>query len=108
MGLALFDAYKFITFSWLSIVEYLLRILEIFVYTTIGAQTIQFWNLYEEDNDIRRRRRRRQAEELYGKNDMLMDVSTAGAIALLIAVVIAGFGAAIGISEEKTWHIMSW
>jgi hypothetical protein len=40
--------------------------------------------------------------------DLLIDISTAGAIALLIAVVLAGFGAAIGISEEKTWRIMSW
>ena len=42
------------------------------------------------------------------KPDFLIDISTAGAIALLIAVVLAGFGAAIGISEEKTWRIMSW
>jgi len=110
--LALFDAYKFLTLSWVSIVAYLSRILEIFVYTTIGAQTVQFWNMYIEDpntdsnilfhNDVIGNRR-------YAKDkDILADVSTAILQGLLIAVVLAGFGAAIGISEENAWHIMSW
>ena len=69
--LALFDVYKFLTFSWLSLVEYLLRILEIFIYTVIGAQTIQFWNMYNNDNnngaanaERRNIRRRRDLDDL--------------------------------------------
>ena len=70
VGLALFDVYKFLTFSWLSIVEYLLRILEIFIYTVIGAQTIQFWNMYNGNNsgavnaERRNIRRRRDLDDL--------------------------------------------
>jgi len=130
--LALFDAYKFLTLSWVSIISYLSRILEIFVYTTIGAQTVQFWNMYIEDSSSSSSSpsalssssttrhhntffHNQNDQEILGNHrryihekDILADVSIAILQGLLIAVVLAGFGAAIGISEENTWHIMSW
>lgn len=126
--LALFDAYNFLTLSWLSIVEYLTRLLQIFIYTTIGAQTIQFWSMYSKSSSPspaaviagsmsgisggseRGSAGRRRGGLLNGdeNEDFFADISTAVLQALLIAVVLAGFGAAVGISEEKAWRIMNW
>jgi len=88
-GLALVDVYEYITFSWLTILIYLLRIFAILVYTIIGVQCIQLWNMYE-DNDKK-----------FSK-----DVFYSGILVLMFSVVVIGFIVGIVISEENAWRII--
>jgi hypothetical protein len=96
IGLALFDVYSFVTVSWETLLDFVLRIFEIFVYTVIGVQSIQFWDLYAESSSTGRRR------------DETKDWLHAVALALLELVVLAGFVYAVYIAEEKAWRIMYW
>lgn len=91
IGLALVDVYSYVTFSWLSVLEYFFRIVEIFVYTVIAVQCIQLWNLYE-----------------YRPSNYSKDVCFAILLVILFLVVVVGFVAAIYIAEEKAWRVMYW
>ena len=92
IGLALVDTYAYLTFSWLSVVEYVFRLLEIFVYTVIAFQCIQLWDLYAD-----------KAEESWG-TDVLLTVL----LSLLFVGVVVGFVVAISISAENAWRILYW
>ena len=89
IGLALVDVYEYITFSWLTILIYLLRIFAILVYTIIGVQCIQLWHMYEEN------------DKKYSK-----DIFYAGILVLMFSVVVIGFIVAIVISEENAWRVI--
>ena len=89
LGLALVDVYEYITFSWLTILIYLLRVFAILVYTIIGVQCIQLWHMYE-DSDKK----------------FTKDVVYASALVLLFLVVVIGFIVGIVISEENAWRII--
>lgn len=89
IGLALLDVYNYVTFSWISILDYFLRLVEIFVYTVIAVQSLQFWNLYDKS-----------------KSQFYLDLYFAIALSLLFLVVMLGFIVAIVISEDSAWRIM--
>mmetsp|Transcript_24137 Transcript_24137/g.21953 ORF Transcript_24137/g.21953 Transcript_24137/m.21953 type:complete len:274 (+) Transcript_24137:32-853(+) len=90
IGLALVNVYTYLTFSWISIVEYSLRLLEIFIYAIIGFQSLQFWNFY-------------RPKEKFAK-----DLHYAIILAILYSGVIVGFITAIVISSQNAWKILSW
>jgi hypothetical protein len=89
IGLALLDAYSYLTLSWISIVEYALRIFEIFIYTVIAVQCIQLWNIYE------------TPKQYYSR-----DVTFSVALTVIYTGIVVGFVAAIVISEENAWRIL--
>ena len=97
IGLTLFDVYTFVSFSWETLLEFILRIFQIIIYTIIGVQSIQFWDMYVEEANTR----------VYAK-DNTKDYVLCTILALMIAIVFGGFMFAIGISEEKAWRIMYW
>lgn len=92
IGLALVDTYAYLTFSWLTIITYTFRLLEILVYSVIAVQCIQLWDLYAD-----------HADDSFGT-----DVAFASALAVLFAGVIIGFLVAISISAENAWRILYW
>ena len=92
VGLALVDTYAYLTFSWLTVISYVFRLLEIFVYTVIAFQCVQLWDLYED-----------KADEQYGT-----DVAFTVLLSVLFAGVIVGFVVAISISVENAWRILYW
>jgi len=97
IGLTLFDVYTFVSFSWATIAEFVLRIFEIIVYTIIGVQSIQFWDMYVEEANTR----------VFAK-DNTKDVVLCIILTLMIVIVFSGFIFAISISEENSWRIMYW
>jgi len=92
IGLALVDTYAYLTFSWLTVVSYVFRLLEIFVYTVIAFQCVQLWDMYGD-----------KAEEHSG-TDILFTVI----LAILFAGVVTAFVVAISISVENAWRILYW
>ncbi len=106
IGLTLFDVYSFVTFSWATLLEFILRVMEIFVYTIVGVQSIQFWDMYADNpdgNDFFGGGFNRD----YNRNNKL-DVRLAVTLIFLQLVVIGGFVYAVTISEAKAWRIMFW
>ncbi len=102
IGLTLFDVYTFVTLSWETVLEFVLRIFEIFVYTVIGVQSIQFWDMYNGGLDC-----------LGGRNNSLTrdsskDTVYAVVMSILIAAVLGGFVYAVLVSEQQAWRIMYW
>ncbi len=96
IGLALFDVYSFVTLSWQTLLDLLLRVFEICVYTVIGVQSIQFWDMYTDSSSSG------------GRRDDTKDWLHASALILLELVVLGGFAYAVVISEQKAWRIMYW
>lgn len=92
IGLALVDAYAYLTFSWLTVLLYVFRLLEIFVYSVIAFQCIQLWDLYAD-----------KAGDSY-KSDVIFTIT----LAVLFTGVMVGFVTAIVISEENAWRILYW
>jgi hypothetical protein len=89
LGLALVDVYNFLSFSWLSVLEYLLRIFEIFIYTIIAIQCVQLWNMYET-----------------AKEQNWKDAYFAVFLSILYVGIVIGFIVAIVISEENAWRVL--
>lgn len=92
IGLALVDTYAYLTFSWLTVITYVFRLLEIFVYSVIAFQCIQLWDLYSDRGD-----------EQQGT-----DLAYAVALGTLYVGVVVGFVVAIAISAENAWRILYW
>lgn len=92
IGLALVDAYAYLTFSWLTVLVYVLRLLEIFVYSVIAYQCIQLWDLYAD-----------KAGETY-ESDLIYTLTLT---TLFIGVAVA-FIVAMVISSENAWRIFSF
>lgn len=91
IGLALFDVYEYFTSSWIFIVSYVFRLIQIFVYTVIVMQCMQLWNMYEQS-----------------KVKQCLDVGLSIMLVLLLLAIITGFLVAIIIAEDKAWRIMFW
>lgn len=91
IGLALIDVYEYLTFDWVTVLEYFFRIIEIFVYTVIAVQCTQMWNIYETDDKKFTR-------------DIIFCVS----LSVLFLVIVIGFILAVVISEEHAWRIFFW
>jgi hypothetical protein len=89
IGLALVDVYSYVTFSWLSILVYFFRLVEIFIYSVIAIQSLAFWNMYDKS-----------------RFKLQPDIYFAISLFLLFAVVACGFVVAIIISEDNAWRIM--
>jgi len=90
-GLALVDAYAFLTYSWLTVLVYVFRLLEIFVYAVIAIQCIQLWDLYDTD----------KKDEAYN-SDLLYTIL----LSTLFSGVVVGFLVVISLSEENAWRIV--
>lgn len=89
-GLALFDVYYF-SYTWLSWLTYVLRLLAILVYFIICLNVSTFWNVYE------------HAES---RGDCA-DVSFTLTQSLMLLVIAGGLGYAIFfISEENAWQVL--
>jgi len=93
IGLALFDVYEYLTFSWITTIEYTFRIVLIIVYTIIAVQCIQLWNLYDDDKSAK-------------PPNFCHDVMFAIVLGSLFIGIFIGFAVAIYISEESAWRIM--
>ena len=89
IGLALVDAYSFLTVSWLSIMGYALRLYGIFIYTVVAIQCISLWDAYK-----------------YRKNTYIADTLWVTLLALIYIGVICSFLLVIIISEENAWRII--
>lgn len=87
-GLALFDVYAFLTWSWITLLDYLLRIFEIFIYAVIAVHALEFWTMYEMSP--------------VDQQDILLAVI----LGILYGGVVLCFIVAISVSEEDSWRIM--
>lgn len=92
IGLALVDVYSYLTLSWLSLVDYFLRLIEIFVYIVIAVQCVAFWNIYPYS-------RPRHTKK---------DYTLASILGIMFAVIIIAFVVAFFVSEDHSWSIFSW
>jgi hypothetical protein len=89
-GLVIFDVFYF-SYTWLTIVTYVLRLLAVLVYLMIVMHVAEFWKSYE-DSDAR---------------GSALDISLTLVQVLLLAVVLAGFGYAVFyISEKDAWQVL--
>jgi hypothetical protein len=97
VALTLFDLYT--DYSYITVLDgfvFAMRILQIFVYTVIGAQCTQFWDMYA------------NIPILTGKKGKLRD-SMLASIEIIIGILILGsFIFVIVITEEEAWKLMSW
>jgi hypothetical protein len=91
IGLLLFDVYQFLTLSWETVAEFILRIFQIFIYTVVGAQTLQFWNMYTD-----------------GYTRTNKDALLATCEIFFISLVVWGFVYALVVSQQNAWKIMYW
>ena len=89
VGLALIDAYSYLTFSWVSVVSYSLRLFGIVIYTIVAVQCIGLWGLYKTKESYR-----------------CQDTFLAAALSVIYAGVAAGFIVVVVISEENAWRIL--
>ena len=89
IGLALIDAYSYLTFSWLSIVCYCLRLFGIVIYTIVAVQCLGLWDMYT-------------TKEAYRCKDTTLSV----VLSVIYIGVVAGFILVIVISEENAWRIL--
>jgi len=88
IGLTLIDVYQYVTFDWITILEFVFRVVEIFVYTVIAVQCTQMWSMYETD-----------------EKKVTRDIVFTVILSLLFLVVVVGFIVAVVISEDNAWRI---
>ena len=87
--LCLLDVYSYVTFSWLSIVTYGLRIFGIIIYTIVALQCLSLWDAYE-----------------HTKNSYHSDVLYATILGIIYLGVVIGFSMVIITSEENAWRLI--
>lgn len=93
IGLIFFDLLDHVTYTWESVLEVILRILEILIYAFIGVQLIHFWDMYSEAKS-----------ETSRSQDTWYSVW----LCVLLTFVLAGFIFTISVSESDAWRIMYW
>ena len=89
IGLALIDAYSYLTFNWISIVSYSLRLFGIIIYTIVAVQCLSLWDMYTTKDANR-----------------CQDDTLATILSIIYLGVVAGFIYVIVISEENAWRIL--
>ena len=97
IGLTLFDLitdYKYIDATDATI--FALRVLQVFVYTVIGAQCTQFWNMYVNHASF------------VGRKGKIRDSCLASIEAVLALIVVANFVYVIAVTEENAWRLVYW
>lgn len=87
--LCLIDVYNYITFSWISVVTYTLRIFGIAIYSIVAVQCMSLWDTYT-----------------YKKASHCMDIMYATFLGLIYLGVIIGFLIVIFTSEKNAWKIL--
>lgn len=87
--LCLIDVYNYMTFSWISVVTYTLRIFGIAIYSIVAIQCMSLWDTYT-----------------YTKASHCMDVIYATILGLIYLGVIIGFLVVIIASEKNAWKIL--
>ena len=88
-ALEMFDFMSYLTYSWITFIEYILRVLEIIVFSIVASQSLQFWNMYRP------------------KEKKSIDITYAIILSILYIGTIVGFLVAIFISQKYDWKIMS-
>ncbi len=73
-----------------------LRILEIFVFTVIGAQCTQFWNMYMNSHLV------------IGTKGALRDTCLAAIEGIIALLILTNFIYVIVVTEESAWQLLIW
>jgi hypothetical protein len=89
IGLCLIDARMFMTFQWLTIMSYILRIFAIFIYGMVAVQCISLWNSYTSRKDT-----------------ICIDIALASFLVLIYSGIIVGFVMVIVKSEQNAWRVI--
>lgn len=100
--LALFDVYDFLTLSWMTVMTFIIRIIQIFVYTVIGVQLIPFWDLYDPNRSLLATMSSRSDDR------ELKDWHLAVIIGFLMGIVLFCLLYVIVFSEAKAWKLLYW
>lgn len=95
VALTLFDVYTDYEYiSWYDFFDFALRILEIFVYTVIGAQCTSFWDLYTSESSQPT------------KKAKLRDYTLAAFAAIIALVILLNFIVVIAVTEDNAWRLL--
>lgn len=89
IGLAVFDVYNYFTVSFISAIEYSLRLIEIIVFSIICFQVFGLWSIYSKS-----------------KASMKEDICYTCILCVLLAIIAAGFLVAVIISEDEAWRVV--
>jgi hypothetical protein len=100
--LTLFDVYEFLTLSAVTVINLIIRVVQIFVYTVIGVQLIPFWNLYDPNRSLLAN----MSSQSIIRN--WKDWHLAALIGFLLGVVLFCLLYTIIFSEEKAWKLLYW
>ena len=87
--LCFLDVYNYVTFSWLSVVGYSLRIFGIVIYTVVALQCLTMWDTF-----------------IPHRNTYYTDVAFATILIIIYAGVTIGFIIVIVESEENAWRLI--
>jgi hypothetical protein len=98
IGLALFDAYKYITALWITLFDYIIRIFQIFIYIVIAVNLIEFWNFYGQTE---------ASKELIQQNNCL-DIFLTLLLIILFCGIYIGFIIVVEYAEDDAWRILLW
>jgi hypothetical protein len=97
VGITLFDIAT--DYGYISVSDGLifsLRLLEIFVFTVIGAQCAQFWNMYSETYQVT------------GKKGILRDSCLAAIEGIIAVLILTNFVYVITVTEQSAWRLFIW
>lgn len=97
VGLTLFDIIT--DYGYITVVDgfiFGLRILEIFVFTVIGAQCTQFWHMYDNSHLV------------IGRKGSLRDSCLAAMEGIIALLILTNFIYVITVTEESAWKLLIW
>lgn len=90
IGLAVFDVYNYFTVSYITAIEYTLRLIEIIVYSIICVQVFGLWGIYSKSKP---------------NSNLKEDICFTAILATLLAIIFAGFLVAVLVSEDEAWRV---